>query len=184
MSIAHDQQPIEAVLERLQTLLRPPKAQTIAQEVECLMGDASIDKIYQVRVLSDRSRRYSLGAVPRNARIEIIYTLLGFELKIGRRRLLCPDLATARYLQVFAKLQCDEVAVPYDITKISPIADEIESAWHRMSLLADRLTAGRTGRFKYIVMNMLAVKLRRSIAEQGAGAPFPQFSPPRRRRSR
>jgi hypothetical protein len=184
ISMPCDQQSVEAVLERLRTLSRPPKAQAIASEVECLMGDASIDKIYRARVLSDRSRRYQLGTVPRNASVEIIYTLLGFELKIGRRRLLCPDLATARYLQVFAKLQCDEVAVPYDITRISPIADEIESSWHRMSLLADRLAAGRTSRFKYIVMNMLAIQLRGRISEQGAGEPFPQFSPPRRRRSK
>ena len=53
--------------------------------------------------------------------------MLGIELKVANRRLLCPDLATARYLSVFARLGCDVIAVPYDITQISRIADELES---------------------------------------------------------
>jgi hypothetical protein len=54
------------------------------------------------------------------------------ELKVGRQRMLCPDLATARYLAVFARLGAKAIAIPYDITKISQIADELESSWHRM----------------------------------------------------
>ncbi len=71
-------------------------------------------------------------------RVVIQHTLLGVELKLGRKRLLCPDLATARYLSVFARIGCQDVAVPYDITKISHLADELESSWYRMLLLADQ----------------------------------------------
>ena len=73
-----------------------------------------------------------------SARVEIQHTLLGVELKLGRKRLLCPDLATARYLSVFARLGCQDVALPYDITKISQLADELESSWYRMLLLAEQ----------------------------------------------
>ena len=34
------------------------------------------------------------------------------------------------------------MAIPYDITTISAIADELESSWHRMLLLADELQQG------------------------------------------
>ena len=48
------------------------------------------------------------------------------------------------YLSVFARAGCEEVAVPYDITRVSLFADELESSWHRMLLLADHEAAQRT----------------------------------------
>src|SRR5207302_2480789 len=88
------------------------------------------------RILKMRTLAYEFPALPKNATPQIHHTLLGIELKVGRRRMLCPDLATARYLAVFARLGCKAVAIPYDITKISQVADELESSWHRMLLLA------------------------------------------------
>src|SRR5215469_3867819 len=103
----------------------------IAEEVKRLLGDESIESIYREKILSGRTRQYVLKLPQKAGRIEIIHTLLGVELKIGNRRLLCPDLATARYLSVFARLGCDAIAVPYNITNISRLADELESSWHR-----------------------------------------------------
>src|SRR5262249_31050612 len=107
--------------------------------------------------------------------VEVLHTLLGVELKIGRRRLLCPDLATARYLQVFARLGVSVVAVPYDITQVSRAADELESAFHRTFLLADHLTAGRSDRLRALVRSRLIAHERAEVDRLGPGAARPTF---------
>src|SRR5580765_2453185 len=104
------------------------------------LGDSWLPLLYRERVLKSRTRAYQFPKLAGNARVEIHHTLLGIELKAGRRRMLCPDLATARYLSVFARIGCRAVAIPYDITRISLLADELESSWHRTWLLTDRIT--------------------------------------------
>ncbi len=139
------------------------------------LGDAWLPNIYRERVLTLRTRAYQFPALPRNASPEIHHTLLGIELKLGRRRLLCPDLATARYLAVFARLGCRAVAIPYDITKISLAADELESCWHRMLLISDRLTGERRAAFRTRIQRQLIGKVRNEIDEAGAGPRIPEF---------
>lgn len=104
---------------------------------------------------------------------EIMHTLLGIELKVGRSRIATPDLATARFLCVFARLGCREVAVPYDISKISGIADMLETGWQRMNLLLQ----GTTTRTR----NLAIKTARTEIAEIGAGELMPEFNTPTRR---
>lgn len=116
--------------------------------------------------------------------MEIQHTLLGVELKVGRRRLLCPDLATARYLSVFAKGGCKEVAIPYDITRVSLLADELESSWHRMLLLADHKAAELPATFRTRIHGLLIAKLQREIAAAGAGTPVPEFKQSTKQRAR
>lgn len=106
---------------------------------------------------------------------QIHHTLLGIELKVGGRRMLCPDLATARYLSVFARIGCSVVAIPYDITKISMIADELDSSWHRMLLMSERLTADRSAAFRARVQRQIIGKVRDEIATAGAGPRVPEF---------
>jgi hypothetical protein len=122
-----------------------------------------------------RTRRYELKAPVKPQTVEVIHTLLGIELKVGKRRLLCPDLATARYLSVFARLGLEAVAVPYDITQISRIADELESSWYRMLTLIEHLTAGRSARLRGLVRSRLIADLRTEISELGAGKAIPDF---------
>src|SRR5260370_22614723 len=112
------------------------------------LGESWLSRIYRERILNMRTRSYAFPSMARNAAPEIQHTLLGIELKVGRRRMLCPDLATARYLAVFARAGCQTFAIPYDITKISHLADELESSWHRMFLLADSLTSDRSVAFR------------------------------------
>jgi hypothetical protein len=122
-----------------------------------------------------RTRSYTFGPIRRNQRVDIQHTLLGVELKVGPRRLLCPDLATARYLSVFARIGCKEVAVPYDITRISLLADELESSWHRMLLLADHKASARPDSFRARIRGLLIAKLRGEISAAGAGTAVPEF---------
>jgi len=158
------------------------KAEHIAAEVTQQLGASSIPAIYRDKIRSQRTRQYELKPTSKRGAVEVLHTLLGIELKVGNRRLLCPDLATARYLSVFARLGCSLIAVPYDITKISWIADELESSWHRMILLIDHLTEGRSERLRGLVTRRLISDARSEIESVGAGSPFPEFNQPARRR--
>ena len=122
-----------------------------------------------------RTRSYEFPPMAEEAAPEIQHTLLGIELKVGRKRMLCPDLATARYLAVYARAGCKAIAIPYDITKISRLADALESSWHRMLLLADRQAANRRTAFRTRVRRLLIGKVRDEIAKAGAGARIPEF---------
>src|SRR5918992_4985364 len=107
-------------------------ASDLASAIQDTIGDFWLPRIYRDWILKMRTRAYEFPALPKNPTPQIHHTLLGIELKVGRRRMLCPDLATARYLSVFARIGCRAVAIPYDITKISHVADELESSWYRI----------------------------------------------------
>ena len=87
-------------------------ADEYAQQVKAELKDAWLPHIYRERIRKLRTRSYSFEGLKNKTRVEIQHTLLGVELKTGARRLLCPDLATARYLSVFARAGCEQVAVP------------------------------------------------------------------------
>jgi hypothetical protein len=72
--------------------------------------------------------------------------------------------------------------VPYDITQISWIADELESSWQRMNLLVDHFAAGRSARLRAMVLRRLIEEIRRSLSSTGAGDKFPHFAAPARQR--
>ena len=150
-------------------------AEELAEQVKAELKGAWLPSVYRNRVLQMRTRSYHFGPLPKRPACLIQHTLLGVELKIGRRRLLCPDLATARYLSIFARAGCADVAVPYDITKTSQLADELESAWHRMLLLADRNAALESDRFRTRLHGLLIAKLRAEVAAAGAGPGVPEF---------
>ncbi|MFN2576836.1 MAG: hypothetical protein ABR607_03995 [Pyrinomonadaceae bacterium] len=139
------------------------------------LGSSWLPQLYVQRVLKLRTRAYEFPPMPQNASPHIHHTLLGIELKAGRRRMLCPDLATARYLSVFARIGCRGVAIPYDITKISLIADELDSSWHQMLLISARITANRKAAFRARVRRRIIVKVRDEIAKAGAGPRVPEF---------
>src|SRR5436853_6366742 len=113
--------------------------ETAAEIREQLDGEW-IPAIYRDRVRSQRTRSYHLNITQAEHRADIQHTLLGIELKVGNNRFSCPDLSTARYLQVFARIGCQEIAIPYDITKISTIADDLESSWQKILLIFDEET--------------------------------------------
>jgi hypothetical protein len=150
-------------------------AESYAQIVQEKLGETWLPRIYSERIRRLRTRSYHFETANPKARIVIQHTLLGVELKIGRRRLLCPDLATARYLSVFARVGCTDVAVPYDITKISHLADELESSWYRMLLLVEQDAAKETPRFRNRLRGLLIAQVRQEISAAGAGTRMPEF---------
>ena len=155
-----------------------------AQKIQQQLGETWLPRIYRERILKLRTRSYHFETASNTARIDIQHTLLGVELKVGRKRLLCPDLATARYLSVFARLGCRDVAVPYDITKISHLADELESSWYRMFLLLEQETKANSSNSRGRLRGLLLAKIRSDIADAGAGTRIPEFKQTTKQRQR
>ena len=155
---------------------RGDSAEDLLLEIENTMGQSWLPEIYRDRILKLLTRSYVFPApAKRKTNPEIQHTLLGIELKVGQQRMLCPDLATARYLAIFARAGCEAVAIPYDITMISHLADELESSWHRMLLLADNAAEGRSEAFATRVRSLLVGKVRKAIVRAGAGTKVPEF---------
>ncbi|HKV36392.1 MAG TPA: hypothetical protein VJP89_18780 [Pyrinomonadaceae bacterium] len=146
-----------------------------AQQIRERLGETWLPRIYRERILKLRTRSYHFAIEGTPKRVLIQHTLLGVELKAGRKRLLCPDLATARYLSVFARMGAKDVAVPYDITKISQLADELESSWYRMLLLVDQEGKTKSTSFKNRVRGSLVAEIRAEITAAGAGTKIPEF---------
>lgn len=147
----------------------------IATDIRENLDAEWLPEIYRAKVRTQRTRAHSLEIPKRENRAVIQHTLLGVELKVGDKRFSCPDLSTARYLQVFARLGCQAVAVPYDITKISTLADELESAWQKILLLFENVVEDKTASVKGRMRSGLIKEIRREIEEIGAGSLMPEF---------
>jgi hypothetical protein len=154
------------------------------KQIQEKLGASWLPRIYRERILKMRTRGYDFPPIPKAASPDIHHTLLGIELKVGRRRMLCPDLATARYLAVFARMGCKAVAIPYEINKISRLADELESSWRRMLLVAETKAAHRSFAFRTRFRRLLIGRVRDEIAEAGAGRRMPEFKQSTKQRGR
>ncbi|HQZ83000.1 MAG TPA: hypothetical protein PLR83_07250 [Pyrinomonadaceae bacterium] len=143
-----------------------------------------LPELYRTKVRAQRTRSYMLDIRGGEISPRILYTLLGIELQVGKRRFACPDLATARYLRVFARLGCAEFAVPYDISKISRIADRLETSFQRALLVAADVTKRRTPRSAALIRRKLLIRMRDEIAAIGAGEPMPAFDTKTRQREK
>jgi hypothetical protein len=147
----------------------------LAKQIQSELGESWLPSIYRDRVLKLRTRSYHFENLKPSKEVGVQHTLLGVELKVGRRRLSCPDLATARYLSVFARAGCNHVAVPYDITKISHLADELESSWFRMLLLADEKVKDGKAKLRTRLRGLLFANIRSEILASGPGTRIPEF---------
>ncbi len=144
-------------------------------EIKEKLGDEWLPEIYRSKVRTQRTRSHRLEIPERENRAIIQHTLLGVELKVGKRRISCPDLSTARYLEIFAKLGCQEIAIPYDITKISTLADELESSRQKILLFFEEAAKGKIAQAKGRMRSALLREIRTEIDEIGAGSLMPEF---------
>lgn len=147
----------------------------IASDIKKTLADEWLPVIYREKVRTQRTRAYRLDVAEKPNPTLIQHTLLGVELKVGNVRLSCPDLSAARYLQVFARFGCQQIAIPYDITKISRLADELESAWQKILLLFNQATNEKTASAKGRLRANLIKEIRNELDEIGAGALMPEF---------
>jgi hypothetical protein len=171
--------------EERETSHAPNSFEALAGQIKEMLGETWLPRFYCEQILTLRTRSHQLLTVPtKPEQVNVQHTLLGVELKIGRRRLSCPDLATARYLATFARAGCPQIAVPYDISRISRLADELESSWQRMLLLVEHLATGRNKAYRTRLRNSLIAEVRDEIGKAGAGALVPQFNQNTKQRPR
>ena len=144
-------------------------------KIKDILSEGWLPAIYKNKIRSQRTRSYSLEVPAKKNTAIIQHTLLGVELKVGNRRFACPDLSTARYLQVFAWIGCGNFAIPYDISKISSHADELESAWHKTILLVEDESKGKTASVRGRLRSAVIKTIRVELDEIGAGDVMPEF---------
>ena len=148
---------------------------SLTDEMATRLGLLWIPDIYRKNIRTQRTRAFDLSVPSRENKVEIVHTLLGIQLKTPGKLIACPDLSTARYLRVFVRIGCDDVAVPYDITKISSVADELESAWQQTLLYLEDMTSGLGIRSKSGHRGIMIKTMRTEIARAGAGGLMPDF---------
>ncbi|MEO6334174.1 MAG: hypothetical protein ABIO91_04250 [Pyrinomonadaceae bacterium] len=136
----------------------------------------SLAAVYAKKIRTIRTRSCLLEIPERENEVAVLHTLLGVELQVGRRRFSCPDLATARYMRVFARLGCREFAIPYDITKISTLADELETAWQSLLLLLETRSGGLSDQQRKRRRSSRLKSIRSEVAEIGPGEKMPEFN--------
>ena len=158
------------------------RAEDLAASILERLAGNTIAGLYHDKVRSQRTRSYQLRATRKTVAVEVLHTLFGIELKIGKRRVTCPDLGTARFLAVFARLGIDELAVPYDITQISHLADLLESSWRNMLMLAELATRGLSETMQRRVLRLLIDRQRDEVRAAGAGPAIPEFNQSTRQR--
>lgn len=127
-------------------------------------------ELYIDRVLTARHRQVSLRG--RKCRAAIMHTLLGYEVKAGRKRITCPDLITARYLRAFAETGVATVRIPYDPTVTRGIIREIESGLEQI-----RRASGDAPDSCRKAYRRLRQKLQKAEQEQLSGTLVSQKSP-------
>ncbi len=89
-----------------------------------------IRQIYCEDVLRKPNRE--VGLLGRKCDPRLMTTFLGYELKLGRKRIGCPDLASAHYLMVFAEIGMETVRIPYDPTRTSILQEGLRHALNRI----------------------------------------------------
>jgi hypothetical protein len=153
-----------------------------ADRVIGAVRDAWIPTIYEIKIRPQRTRAVKLELPEKENSPRILHTLLGIELQCGRIRTACPDLATARYLRVFARIGANSFAMPYDITKLSAIADELDSAWQRTILNIEHFTKSASPQMSGRTRAAVIRQMREEIRKIGAGEMMPLFNKPTRQR--
>ena len=150
----------------------------IADEIRLSLADDWLPSIYERDIRSQRTRSCVIDVPKRENAAEIQYTLLGIELKVGRKRFSCPDLSTGRYFRIFARIGVGQFAIPYDITRISAAADSLETSWQRSLLLLEKYAEVGSTRAR----SSLVKAIRDAIAFIGSGDAMPTFDRETRQR--
>jgi hypothetical protein len=138
-------------------------------ENQGLSGEvAQFVRFYQEEILSLQTRTVTL--LGRKCRPKLMYTFLGYELKLGRKRLTCPDMVTVRYLKIFAQLGCKSIEIPYDPThtaRVLPFLERLFDAIDRKLIVGaedGRLSAQRRTQRTYRKIRTALSKTRSLVS--------------------
>ncbi len=104
--------------------VRDMDTEGIELEMDC------IEALYKEHVLDGRVRFVSLPG--RKCSPRIMDTFLGFEIRAGSKKVVCPDITSVRYLVIFTELGLDRVCIPYDPTRTARILPDLEHSFRRV----------------------------------------------------
>jgi hypothetical protein len=132
-------------------------------------------ELFQNALADQRTRRIRL--IGKRCDPEIFNTFLGFEIKALGKRILCPDMATARYLRIFAEIGLGEVEVPYDVTRTQEFLPDLERAYAALKTILDffsdqLLTVKEQKQFRRSVYESLRHALAKPLTISGSTAPL------------
>ncbi len=113
--------------------------------------------IYEAEVLARRHRRVKLAG--RRHPPRLMQTFLGYEVKLGRKRITCPDLVTARYLALFGEIGMPAIALPYDPTVTGALLPALESAFEDLRACAQE-SGPRNSPFRRLKLRLLRMDER------------------------
>ena len=132
---------------------------------------------YASQTLAHRHRVVTLRG--RVCQARVMYTLLGYEVKAGRRRITCPDLVTARYLRLFAEIGMPHIRIPYDPTLTRAILPEMESLLEaaRQQKRADHANPGSEAKALRKMYGELREVLLKTEREKTKGTVLSRKSP-------
>jgi hypothetical protein len=85
-------------------------------------------------------------------------------------------------MRVFARCGVGKFAIPYDITRISIAADELETSWQRLVLSIEKESRGRPARTVSLANSRLLKTIREDIKAIGSGDAMPAFDRETRQR--
>ncbi len=111
--------------------------------------------IYHREVLPHKTRTVRLLGVKCAARI--IQTLLGYEVQARYKRILCPDLVTARYLKLFSELGCRTIRLPYDPTVTAKLVPVMEYALESIADTVANIFPHDPRRRQYAIRKIYAI---------------------------
>jgi len=94
-----------------------------------------VERIRQIYAELRRRPTRRVELLGRKCDAQVLYTFLGFEVKMGRKRLTCPDVVSARYLCLFAELGMPDIRIPYDPTHTRLVLAGLEPALDRIKEL-------------------------------------------------
>lgn len=111
--------------------------------------------IYRDEVLSNKTRTIRLLGMKSPAKIN--QTLLGYEVQARHKRILCPDLVTARYLKLFSELGCRSIRLPYDPTLTARLIPVLESAYQSIQVTVSDLFPDDPKCRQYTIQRICAI---------------------------
>jgi hypothetical protein len=155
----------------------------VTEKIRDAARDVWIPTVYEEKIRPERTRSITLDIPKKENLPKILHTLLGIELQTGKVRIACPDLSTARYIRVFVRICVSEFSIPYDITILSAIADELEADWHKTLLYTKEFTKGETPQSAGKTRAAIIREMRHEIEKIGAGEKMPLFNKPTKQRN-
>lgn len=130
-----------------------------------------LEDIYHEQVRQVRTR--TVGLAGRPGPVSVMRTLLGYEIKTGNHRKGCPDLATARYLAVFASLGLPQVEIPYNPVVTGQLLPALEAARSLLDGEIERLAPAAAGRrrHRYVRQRIYQAMMKRLLEGKPAHEP-------------